>query len=298
MLNLSWQPVEPYTSGVDRLITAAEAHDGFKAISDQALIDAKRGERRTLLAQGEDDLLVGFGVLGSGELDLLVHPDARGAGVGRAMFNELLGRASVEDEAPVLRAWVHGDTSTGRDAAEAMLTGAGFHPIRTLLRLQLAGSALDARPRSQHGLSLTPYDESHASEVVRVNAAAFANHPEQGRLTLEGFREITREPWFDAADLLLLFDDAGDRLLAFTWIKTLRDAPGGIETELYVIGVHPDAAGRGLGTRLLEATLDHMAEHQPTRVTLYVEGDNAPALALYERAGFTPLQRSSQWARG
>jgi mycothiol synthase len=40
-----------------------------------------------------------------------------------------------------------------------------------------------------------------------------------------------------------------------------------------------------------------MSTHSPDRITLYVDGDNTNAVALYERAGFEIEQRSTQYLR-
>ena len=56
--------------------------------------------------------------------------------------------------------------------------------------------------------------------------------------------------------------------------------------EVYVVGVRPDHQGRGLAGPLTRLGLAHLAGLGLGEVELYVEGDNAPALATYGRAGF------------
>lgn len=272
------------------LLREAEAHDGFPAISDQAQLEARNGTRR--LVSAENDPLDAVGIVGAGEIDLVVHPGARGKGVGGKLLGELLAQATT----PELRAWVHGDNPAG----EHLMQTHGFTPVRTLLRLELPGEALTSTPEPVFGpgITLVTFDTAraeHAQSLIEVNSLAFAAHPEQGQLTLEAFQETMREDWFNPDDILLAYE--AERLLAFAWIKTTSSPSGEVETELYVIGVHPAASGRGLGTAMLRKTLQRMAEHSPTRVTLYVEGDNEPALALYRHAKFTVGLRSRQWLR-
>ncbi|HEX2827834.1 MAG TPA: GNAT family N-acetyltransferase [Burkholderiales bacterium] len=52
------------------------------------------------------------------------------------------------------------------------------------------------------------------------------------------------------------------------------------------IGVIADYRGRGLGSRLLAATLERGRKIGLTRIELEVRAANLPAIALYERFGF------------
>jgi mycothiol synthase len=116
---------------------------------------------------------------------------------------------------------------------------------------------------------------------LRVNARAFAHHPEQGRLTRADLDDRTAEEWFDPAGLLLAEQDG--RLLASGWTKVV---PGEDAGEIYALGVDPDAQGRGLGRLLTALMLDHLAARGLHAVLLYTEGDNHPAIRVYQGAGF------------
>lgn len=294
-------------------------------ISDQALLAVRKGERSLFVLREQGDgadssAPAGLAILGDGELDLVVAPGARGRGIATAALTAVLDISDHESEGSDgdLRAWARGENP----AATGLLGRAGFEPIRSLYRLALDPDRLPDAIAGSRGLPerfrVSPFEAGDPEQVeawVRVNAAAFATHPEQGRVTRADFTELTREPWFDAADLLLAFDEgaapdaaggavregsgspAGSPPLAgYTWIKTTRGAEG-TETELYVLGVDPGYAGRGLGAALLGATLRRMLEHDPDRITLYVDGDNENARALYDRAGFETDQLSTQWLR-
>lgn len=293
------------------LIAEAEAADGSSPVSDQALLAAAQGQRALLLfvdagaepdpgtgARGSDDAggPVAVGIVGQGEVDLAVRPGHRGRGVGSAALAELLARDPGE-----LKAWAHGENP----AAEALLARAGFAPVRSLYRMALDPGLLPADGRDPlalpvpQGLRLRAFDPARPADAaawVRANAAAFATHPEQGRITEADFELMRDEPWFEPADLVLLAEDPGDELAGSTWIKTVR-GDDGVECELYAVGVRPEYAGRGLGGLLLDVTLARMAQHSPERVTLYVDGENERAVRLYEHASFTVDSRSRQWAR-
>jgi mycothiol synthase len=57
--------------------------------------------------------------------------------------------------------------------------------------------------------------------------------------------------------------------------------------EIYVIGVDPRFQGRGLGRSLTLLGLDWLhRERGIDHGMLYVDGANAPAIAMYRRLGF------------
>jgi mycothiol synthase len=99
------------------------------------------------------------------------------------------------------------------------------------------------------------------------------------------------EPWFDADDLLLLRD--GDELIGYCWLKVEHGVG-----EFYVVGVSPDRQGEGLGRQLVRAGLARLAERGIRTASLYVEGDNAPALRLYRSFGFADHSIDVQYSAG
>lgn len=298
------------------LLAEIERQTGVSPISDQAMVAVANGERELLLFHVHEPETsegpVGAGVVGGGEVDLALMPayEALAPDALAALLAAAADAGSGTNSATELRAWVHGE----RPEFAAALKARGFHPARSLFRMALDPARLPpATPgpfelEFPAGLTLREFGstgdvDADAAAWVAANAAAFASHPEQGRITVSDFAEMRREPWFDASDLLLL--DSGSshsQLAASTWVKTLG-ASGTDETseasdtacELYAVGVRPEFAGKGLGKLLLEATLRRMAQHGASSVSLYVDGDNTPAVSLYEKRGFTIDSRSTQW---
>lgn len=284
----------PLSDRARLILDQATEADGTPPMSDQAVLAVTQG-RRALIET--DDAL---GVIGEGELDLAVRPAARGRGLGRVMLKQLLQSDAASGE---LLAWAHGENP----AANKLLSEARFEPVRELLRLTLdpetLPSAISSARAMPPGFEVRSYDSNdpqQAIDWVRVNAAAFASHPEQGLVTVADFLTLTQESWFSEEDLRLAYtNDPGQdsQLAGFTWVKTVRGSQE-VETELYVLGVDPAFTGIGLGAALLGETLRQMATHSPSRITLYVDGDNTNAVELYLRAGFEVEQRSVQYRRG
>lgn len=63
------------------------------------------------------------------------------------------------------------------------------------------------------------------------------------------------------------------------------------EADVQTVAVAPRSQGRGLGRELLDALVAEAQRRGCTQLFLEVDVDNAPALALYERAGFEPQSR-------
>jgi mycothiol synthase len=310
------------------LAATAEAHDGVAPLSEQPLLNLGTDEEwiTHVVAHTKAGGTIGYVQIDrSGETasaELVIHPEHRRNGHGRMLLRTAERDATLPSRSGEpgqhgkhLRVWAHGDLESARGFARA----AGLRPVRELLFLARplvpagspsgvpGGSPAEAPelPEAPAGYRLRTFRPGTDDDAwLRVNARAFATHPEQGRMSLDDLRARQAEPWFDPEGFFLLVpEDAsggadGADPAAFLWTKTEPDQPDGArDGEIYALGVDPDHQGRGLGRLLTAVGLTHLARTGATRAVLYVEGDNVPALATYERAGFTRAAVHVQYAR-
>jgi mycothiol synthase len=177
--------------------------------------------------------------------------------------------------------------------------------VRVLLQMRRPlgddGSTRTAElPEGVHVAAFRPGRDEQA--WLRVNARAFATHPEQGRWTEQDLRLREAEPWFDPAGFLLAWrgdPDAGGTLLGSHWTKVHPAGDAGPDPvgEVYVLGVDPDAQGLRLGRALTDLGLAHLRSRGLDQVLLYVEEDNQRAVRLYEGTGFTRWSADVVWRR-
>jgi mycothiol synthase len=115
------------------------------------------------------------------------------------------------------------------------------------------------------------------------NNAAFADHPEQGAWTDRDLAERTGEPWFDPSGFLVLEIDG--RLAASCWTKVHELHPDRFG-EIYVVSVHPDFQGRGLGRVMVTQGLATLRGKGVSSAALFVDESNVGARKLYDALGF------------
>lgn len=277
---------------VGTLVRRALAVDGQPPFNDQARLDARNGSRTLITAvvpSDDDDVetVIGAAILGQGELEFTIDPEWRSYGYGDAALGGLVASAP-----PSLSAWAHGD----HPAAASLAARHGFDRVRTLLQLRLPLTSRTPSPTPGTGgradLSISPFVPGRdEDDWVALNALAFADHPEQGKLTADDVRAREAEPWFSADDFLLARDHDG-RLVGSIWLK-VEDGIG----EIYAIGVHPESAGAGIGRTLMTAGLDRLVDAGVETAALYVEADNERATGLYRSLGFTDHTIDVQYRR-
>jgi mycothiol synthase len=280
---------ETEIAGVVQLVADAEAVDHMRALNEAALLRLRRPHPTTQhVLVSEDEDLVGYAQLESGTAwsggQLVVSPEHRRQGVGTLLLQRLITGSSSP-----LRVWAMGDTP----AARALATAAGMTRQRELLIMERRLDDELPEPVVPAGVQIRTFVPGQdEQEWLRVNAAAFAHHPEQALIDGDDLADRMAEPWFDAEGFFVATID--DTIVGFHWTKQHQDQLG----EVYVLGIVPSAAGRGLGKALLLTGLRSLQQRGSTRVELYVEADHRAAIELYLSYGFATVSRDVMYAQG
>ena len=278
---------------VRELLARATSQDGVSALSEQSVLHLASGPGRARhLLSGAEGQLTGYAQLegaddpdASGEL--VVDPVSRRAGVGTALVEAALAAA------PAARLWSHGRLPGAVALAERL----GLATVRELHKMARPLGEADLDPAASAlpaGFTARAFQPGRDEQAwLATNAAAFAHHPEQGRVSLSDLHERMALPWFDPAGFILVVaDEHPDQVAAFHWTKVEGEAG-----EVYVVGVHPAHQGRGLGRPVTALGLAHLASLGLREVELYVDGDNRAAIRTYTGLGFASIMVDVMYSR-
>lgn len=284
-----------------QLVQLAEViakHDGVGAFGASALQDLQRSEPRDQYAVAfEDHKPIAFAWCDGVSAEFGVHPDHRGKGLGTRLLTEVRRRY------PNVAVWAHGDLP----GASAVAAAAGLSPVRELwymeCDLQVVEDLMNSSPEEfraamtpPRGMVVRSFRPEDTDAWLETNAAAFADHPEQGRVDHHDFAELRAQSWWQPHLLRVLENTRASAqepaMAGFVWMKP--QAPG--EMEIFVLGVHPYYQGQKLGNLLVREGLATAVNLGATRSLLYVDGADTIATHLYERFGFTRVSTDTQYA--
>jgi len=306
------ESVERLTDGqrseVLGLVNTASRVDEVAPLSEQVLLAVRDGDAastspastttsRHLLAYAGTHL-AGYAHLEQGvdgevaTAEVVVDPSYRRQGVGTVLIHALEG--AIEDatapQATSLRLWSHGDLA----GARAFAIRGDYSIVRELWQMRRSLHDVTSLPAVSlpEGFGTRHFVVGRDEEAwLRVNARAFVDHPEQGRMTRYDLNRRIAEPWFDAKGFILIEDMRGltPMLAASHWTKvvpTEEQQTRATEGEVYVVGVDPAYQGLGLGRTVTVLGLAHLREKGVTEAMLYVDADNRAAVATYSRLDF------------
>lgn len=265
--------------GLDRFASSCVAFDGTSPFNDASMLALHR--RHALTAHNEHGDLTALALISADhedvdEIEFAVAPAWRRQGIGAAMHSKLAAGNRPQ------QFWAHGDTPGARALAAAV----GAIPKRTLyvFARPVRDTDVNETEHDMTGAHIRTFDADRDADAwVACNAHVFADHPEQGQLTRADLAARMQQPWFRADTFFLaVSNDAHERLLGYCWCKCTPEA-----AEIYVLGVEPDASGRGIGRALMGTAFAKIAELGYRESILYVDGSNERAMSLYQASGYT-----------
>lgn len=274
-IRASKQPSDTELGQIRALCQRAEAHDKVFPLNEEAQLSPNCGRHILVSTTG----LVGYAWLGSDHsAQIVVDPLWRRQQVATSLLIQL---RTLD---PEVELWSFGDLPSAREFCHT----AGFATQRELLVMQATLNSAPS-PIPVPGVRLEEFSLKYLDELVGLNARVFAGHPEQGQLTIRDFQARMASDWFDPNDLLMALDK-GDVMIGFIWAKVESS-----DAELYVLGVDPLQASRGVGRLLLQTGLANLFAQSVDNVRLWVEADNFAARSLYEITGFSIVRRDFRY---
>ena len=152
--------------------------------------------------------------------------------------------------------------------------------------LKIHRSLNEPIPHSAHSFTIRTFNPAtDKTQWLELNNTIFARHPDQGNWALADLENRMAEHWFDADGFFLVVDNT--TIIGFCWTKIhdefVNQDPIG---ELYVVGVHPEHAQKGIGRAVSIAAMNYLVGKGLKNSMLYVDADNEKGLALYKSLGF------------
>lgn len=236
----------------------------------------------------ESGRIVGYAAFRGADVMIVVDPERRGEGIGTAL------RAWAEDSARE-----RGQTSLIQDvgdrnaAAREHLTAAGYERERSYWRMELELDGSETPPEPPKGFAIRAYDaaaDGHA--LYLVSSAAFARNADYRPETETHFVDEHLQAHNLRPDLSVVAESEG-RVAGFALVRDHGDKVAYVD----LLAVHPDSAGKGLGSALLRTAYAGAAKAGFRSGRLGVASDNPNAIRLYARAGMTQRWRVDSYAR-
>jgi ribosomal protein S18 acetylase RimI-like enzyme len=177
------------------------------------------------------------------------------------------------------------------------LESADFYYLADLLYLSSDVSPLSNDSTAADGLCYVTYDDSNRERLIALLERTYEetldcaamNGKRQMDDVLDGYRAtgvFQPENW-------LIVEREGRGL----GVLLLAEDPAASLFELVYMGLVPEARGKGLGTQVARHAVRLAGKANAERVVLAVDAANLPALAMYDRAGFTEWDRRTVYVR-
>lgn len=283
----------------------------FQPTDEDALTSLLRdslasGEQAGHTAGDVDSIIVSFEVvrhLRVAELDdepvglispvhrfIVVRPDVRRRGIGRALVDAADADSAQSPDGPVVLFPPHNSAD-----ALAFLRAIDFQYDHSLWRFQLDLKRHEPLPTLPTDLVLTTYNDNDLATYVDLINTVFLDHPVPLYVTREQIVHVHESPSFDPANIALIRTPFG-AMVGFCVTGSDRNENAAVGT-INLLGVQREFRGRGLGRYLLLWGIERLRSVGLEQIELGVEAENEQAVRLYRSVGFDPVEEWPQWMR-
>ena len=123
-------------------------------------------------------------------------------------------------------------------------------------------------------IKITTMNEAHVPQVAALEALCFSDPWSEKSVASELTNILSY--WLVAMD--------GDTVAGYVGSQTVLD-----ETDMMNVAVHPNYRRQGIAEALVETLVNALREKGSRCLTLEVRQSNDPAIALYEKLGFSQV---------
>lgn len=131
-------------------------------------------------------------------------------------------------------------------------------------------------------MKIIPMTDAHVDAVADLEAICFADPWSANSVASELTNPLSC--WLVALE--------ADTVVGYIGSQTVMG-----ETDMMNVAVHPDHRRKGIAESLIHALVQKLKECESHCLTLEVRASNAPAIALYEKLGFTEAGRRRNYYR-
>jgi ribosomal protein S18 acetylase RimI-like enzyme len=131
--------------------------------------------------------------------------------------------------------------------------------------------------------------------TIEVREVRSEEHAEAGEITADSYREFVREGDPDWPEYLQRIADVRGRAAVAIVLVAIDDDHGTLasdEAHIRMLGVHPDARGRGIGPLLMAACEELARTAERTLITLNTASRMEAAQRMYGSLGY---ERGEDW---
>jgi len=287
-VSLSRRPARPEDAAA--LLELYDAYDLVELGQQEAeladivgWLSVEDNERLVVEAEGR---IVGYAdVSSNGEVETVVAPSYEGAvDLQRELLGWVVARATERKVTGRLEHFA----GTSPAGVSVLLREAGFEHARTIWQMKRSILGELPEPAWPDGVTLRPFGrERDGREVWQVVMAAFdgtyGSHPRP----FEEWKTLVLDQGYDVVCAV------EDGALVGVATTSVRQGDGHVGQ----LAVLPSQRGRGLGLALLHECFRRDAAAGLSATTLTVDGENALARRLYDKAGMSVVTEYRRWER-